>query len=114
MNRQDWKTAYGHARQLAKGKDGLLTVGAEFFTMLQGVPHGRVLHPSIIRDRSVSSRVAEALFWARQYRLSASKRGKAGTYFAFHAAHDKEGARACIQEARAICGAKSAFQTIPA
>lgn len=109
MNRHEWKLAYGAARRNAKGKDCLLAIGIQFWTMLQHGPGDRELYPSIIRDRSPSARVAVELRWSRQYRLAAARE----RYYPDRAAVTKRGAFACIADCRRIREGASALRALP-
>jgi hypothetical protein len=112
MTRNEWKAAYGKARKAARGRDGLINLGFAYWTMINDQRQGRSLHPAIIRDRSTSSRVADSLAWAAEYR-QAAKRYLRSSYHAFQVAAHKAGSRACIAESRQIRASQSAFHTLP-
>lgn len=107
MNRIEWKRAYGAARRASKGKDCILAIGLDYWTMLQD-QRGRSLYPSIIRDRSLSSRLAEELRWAAEYRRAAVKtRG-----WREMSNVQRFGAMACIEACRKIRERASRFQVM--
>lgn len=108
MNRNEWKAAYGRARRKAKGRDCILAIGLQYWTMMQEGAF-RTFRASIIRDRPISHLVAVELSWARMYRRSAAKwRGVRE-----QASINVAGARACIADSRAIRAAASSFQALP-
>lgn len=114
MTREEWKKAYSDARKAARAMRGnaALPIGRAYWSMLQTEQFGRVIHPSIVRDRSPQSRVAEALHWAARYREAARKVRHCG-FLGHLAAQHKQAARLCVQEAHEILAMRSAFRALP-
>lgn len=116
MNKTTWKTLYRRLRSDKYGSSAEIYHG---FTVVWSVHYitagrdtGLHIRPAIIRDRSLTSRIDSALYWARLYRLEAAKHLRNGSYFARSAAHSIEAAKASIEEARFIRSTASAFQAL--
>lgn len=128
MNRGQWKSVYRDLRLMsaqdrdisrhsygARGRGHFaarLMHGGTYWTVKYvrggyGESSGLSCLPSIIRDRSTSSRIEDALTWARHFRLEAQK--------SYNAKGQKlAAARACIADARAIRLSGSIFHAIAA
>ena len=110
--RKAWKAAYGEARKNAKGQEARLRMHRGPFTLTVRAMHGRVIHPAIIRDRSLTARIADALAWAAYYRRVACQR-LANSFYAAQGRIDIRGALACVKDCRDIRANASAFHAIP-
>ncbi len=117
MNRAEWKEL---SRRL-RGKRGdavrseLVMHGGTYFTVSfvpRGTDKGMHCNPSIIRDRSTESRLADSLDWTRCYRADMVRHRRNGSYFATHARNAFLAAVACIGDCRAIRTAASVFRTL--
>ncbi len=120
MNRQEWKAMSrairSHTRSIAELSRGRhvsrmrLDHGVTWFNVDHirepGKPACIEVRPAIIRDRSVSSRIAAELEWSRYFRTRRD-------YIADLRQRNHNAARACIADARAIRLAASPFQGIP-
>lgn len=109
MNRNEWKTLYRRMRSNRRAgkysQSEMLDHGRTYWTahlFANGSDKGLHLAPSIIRDRSITSRVASELAWARRFRLEARNHRRNGTYYAPHAYNSIKGAKACLFDGRTI------------
>lgn len=119
MNRTEWKALFSDMRKAGQ-KEAVQSImlhhGSTYWTahyMRSGSDKGLHLSPSIICDRSLSSRIAEELAWARQYRHEAACHKRNGAYWAGNAANSIKGAKLCITSAalmRISAGSRHAFE----
>lgn len=110
MTRKEWKELSARirtgARQGASNREDLFMHGGTYWTAVYVADRretvdrsdGWFIRPAIIRDRSLSSRIAIELVWSRQYRMAAASHKRKGDYFAGFAAQAIKGAKLCVSD----------------